>query len=292
VINSARFVDASPAHVWATLLDEGVYLASQRTFYRILADARQTGERRAQATHPAHVKPELLATGPNQVWTWDITKLKGPSKWRYYHLYVIIDVFSRYVVGWTVAEVESQDIAKDLIEKTCEKYGVDTSKLTVHADRGTSMTSKTVALLYADLSITRSHSRPRVSNDNPFSESQFKTMKYRPDFPGQFDSLVLARDFCREFFTWYNYDHKHSGIGLLPPAVVHFGEAKKVQAARGRVLDAAYAAHPERFVNRPPVPPALLGWAGINKKPDESAAPADPGVPERSEIIPRGSKVG
>jgi putative transposase len=290
VLNSERFADASPTHVWATLLDEGVYLASPRTLYRVLAAQGQAGERRAQATHPAHVKPELLATAPNQVFTWDITKIKGPSKHTYFYLYVILDIFSRYVVGWMLAPNESGQLAKEFITQTCEKYGVDTSRLTVHADRGSSMTSKTVALLYADLDIIRSHSRPRVSNDNPYSESQFKTLKYRPDFPDHFDTIAQARAFCRRFFSWYNHEHRHSGIGYLTPAVVHFGQAQAVHAARGRVLDAAYAAHPERFVNRRPVPPALPGPAGINHKPEEAAAPADPGTPERSEVIPQRSR--
>jgi putative transposase len=286
VLNSSRFADSSPMHVWATLLDEGVYLASPRTLYRILAAAGQGGERRAQAMHPPHVKPELLASAPNRVWTWDITKIKGPAKHTYFYLYVIIDIYSRYVVGWMLAPNESGELAKELVTQTCGKYGVDTSKLTVHADRGSSMTSKTLTLLLADLDIVRSHSRPRVSNDNPFSESQFKTLKYRPEFPDHFDTIVEARRFCRGFFDWYNSRHKHSGIGYLSPAVVHFGEAEQVHAARGRVLDAAYAAHPERFVNRPPVPPPLPKPTGINKKPVQEAGPADDGVPQRSEVIP------
>jgi putative transposase len=284
VLNSERFADAAPQAVWATLLDEGVYLASWRTFYRVLAAAGQTGERRALASHPPHVKPELLASGPNQVWTWDITKLKGPVKHRYFYLYVILDIYSRYVVGWMLAPNESGELAKELVTQTCEKYGVDTSGLTVHADRGSSMTSKSLTLLLADLDIVRSHSRPRVSNDNPYSESQFKTLKYRPDFPGKFDTIEQARQFCRTFFHWYNTDHKHSGIGYLPPAAVYFGQAEQVHAARGLVLDAAYATHPERFVNRRPVPPPLPKPAGINHRPDQPATPA--GVPERSEVIP------
>ncbi|SNQ52183.1 transposase [Frankia canadensis] len=284
VLNSERFADMSPASVWATLLDEGVYLASWRTFYRILAAEGQTGERRGQATHPPHVKPELLAAAPNRVWTWDITKIKGPSKHSYFYLYVILDIFSRYVVGWMLASNESGELAKELVTQTCEKYGVDTLRLTVHADRGSSMTSKTVAMLYADLDIVRSHSRPRVSNDNPYSESQFKTLKYRPDFPDRFGTIAEARQFCRRFFAWYNHEHRHSGIGYLAPAVVYFGQAEAVHAARGHVLDAAYAAHPERFVNRPPVPPPLPKPAGINHKPGDQADAA--GVPERSEVVP------
>ncbi|KDA40379.1 IS3 family transposase, partial [Frankia sp. BMG5.23] len=274
LLNSERFADAAPQSVWATLLDEGVYLASWRTFYRVLAAAGQTGERRAQATHPPHVKPELLAEAPNRVWTWDITKIKGPSKHSYFYLYVILDIFSRYVVGWMLAPNESGELAKELVTQTCEKYGVDTPRLTVHADRGSSMTSKTVALLYADLDIVRSHSRPRVSNDNPYSESQFKTLKYRPDFPDRFGTIAEARQFCRGFFAWYNHEHRHSGIGYLTPAAVYFGQAEAVHAARSRVLDVAYAAHPERFVNQPPVPPPLPKPAGINHTPDDQAEPA------------------
>ena len=270
----------------ALQVDEGVYLASWRTFYRILAAAGQTGERRAQASHPPRVKPELLASAPNQVWTWDITKIKGPSKHAYFHLYVILDIFSRYVVGWMLAPNESGELAKELVTQTCEKYGVDTSGLTVHADRGSSMTSKTLTLLLADLDIVRSHSRPRVSNDNPYSESQFKTLKYRPAFPDHFDTIEEARRFCRKFFHWYNTEHKHSGIGYLSPATVYFGQAEQANAARSRVLDAAYAAHPERFVNQRPVPPPLPKPAGINSKPDDQAEPATAGVPERSEVVP------
>lgn len=287
LLDSERFADVTPQSVWATLLDEGVYLASWRTFYRILAAAGQTGERRAQAVHPPRVKPELLASAPNEVWTWDITKIKGPSKHTYFHLYVILDIFSRYVVGWMLAPNESGELAKELVTQTCEKYGVDTSGLTVHADRGSSMTSRTLTLLLADLDIVRSHSRPRVSNDNPYSESQFKTLKYRPEFPDHFDTIEEARRFCRKFFAWYNADHKHSGIGYLSPATVYFGQAEEVHAARGQVLDAAYAAHPERFVNRRPIPPPLPKPAGINYKPDGQDQPSTDGIPERSEVIPR-----
>ncbi|MBX6388756.1 MAG: IS3 family transposase, partial [Frankia sp.] len=225
VLHSERFVDAAPDQVWASLLDEGVYLASPRTMYRVLADLGETGERRRQATHPAHVKPELVAEKPNAVWSWDITKLRGPKKWSYFYLYVVIDVYSRYVVGWMVADTESAALAKDLITASCEKQRVEADQLTIHADRGTSMTSKTVALLLADLGVTRSHSRPRVSNDNPYSEAHFKTLKYRPDFPASFDTIQQARAWCRTFFHHYNNDHRHSGIGLLTPATVHHGQA-------------------------------------------------------------------
>ncbi|MCX6023983.1 MAG: IS3 family transposase [Chloroflexi bacterium] len=263
-LHSPRFVDAAPAQVYATLLDEGVYLASERTMYRILAQAGETGERRNQLTHPAYPKPELLATGPNQVWSWDITKLRGPAKWTYFHLYVILDIYSRAVVGWMVAYRESAALAERLIAETAAKQGIRPGQLTVHADRGSSMTSKPVAFLLADLGITKSHSRPYVSDDNPYSESQFKTLKYRPGFPDRFLSMEEARSFCQTFFPWYNREHRHSGIGLLPPDVVHTGQAEQVYAARHRVLAAAYTAHPERFVNQAPIPPPLPTAAWIN----------------------------
>lgn len=271
VLHSPRFADASPAQVWATLLDEGVYLCSRRTMYRLLAERGESGERRAQAVHPAHVKPELVAAGPNRVWSWDITKLLGPKKWTYYYLYVILDVFSRYVVGWMLAERESGPLAEALIAETCEKQGVGRDQLTVHADRGSSMTSKPVAFLLADLGIIQSHSRPRVSNDNPYSESQFKTMKYRPDFPEKFENIEAGRAWCRGFFDYYNNEHRHSGLGLLTPAAVHHGQAEAVRAARAAVLDAVYAAHPERFVRRPPTPPKLPKPAWINPPEDVPA---------------------
>jgi putative transposase len=264
LLHAPRFVDASPAQVWATLLDEGVYLGSQSTFYRLLHARGESGERRRQATHPPRVKPELVATAPNQVYSWDITKLLGPRKWIYYYLYVILDVFSRYVVGWMVATCESAALAEKLISETCAKQGITPGRLTVHADRGSSMTSKPVAFLLADLGITQSHSRPHVSNDNPYSEAQFKTFKYRPDFPGRFDSIEAARAHCQEFFPYYNEDHRHSGLGLHTPSDVHHGRAPAVQARRADVLTAAHAAHPERFVRRPPTPPALPTAAWIN----------------------------
>jgi len=273
VLHDPRFADASPAQVWATLLDEGVYLCSQRTMYRLLAEAGESGERRAQATHPAHAKPELIAAGPNRVWSWDITKLLGPKKWTYYYLYVILDVYSRYAVGWMLADCESAALAEALIADTCAKQGIGPDQLTVHADRGSSMTSKPVAFLLADLGITQSHSRPRVSNDNPYSESQFKTMKYRPDFPGRFANIEAARVHCRGFFDYYNNEHRHSGLGLLTPDVVHHGRAEAVHAARAEVLDAVYAAHPERFVRRPPAPPKLPKPAWINPPEDLPTQP-------------------
>jgi len=273
VLHSPRFVDAAPAQVWATLLDEGVYLGSISTFYRLLRQAGETRKRRRQASHPASVKPELVATAPNQVWSWDITKLHGPAKWTYYHLYVILDIFSRYVVGWMVAHRESAALAQVLIRQTCTKQGIGADQLTIHADRGSSMTSKPVAFLLADLGITQSHSRPHVSDDNPFSEAQFKTLKYRPDFPGHFDSIEAARTHCQLFFPWYNDHHRHSGLGLHTPTDVHHGTAAQIRTQRGIVLTAAYHAHPERFVHQPPQPPALPTSSWINP-PDQTQATA------------------
>jgi putative transposase len=265
-LHSDRFVDSSPAQVWATLLDEGRYLASQRTMYRLLA-ARHGGvrERRDQLTHPGYAKPELLAQRPNELWSWDISKLKGPAKWTYFYLYVILDVFSRYAVGWTVQYRENGQVAKALIEQATEQQQIARSVLTLHADRGGPMRGKPVAFLLADLGVTKTHSRPYTSTDNPYSEAHFKTLKYRPEFPERFDSIEHARDFCRGFFGWYNHEHRHSGIGLMTPAAVHHGQAQQLHAARGRVLEAAYAARPERFVRRAPVPPELPTAAWINK---------------------------
>ena len=265
VLNSARFQDCAPAAIQATLLDEGQYLCSTRTMYRVLEQDGATRERRAQLTHPEYRKPELLATAPNQLWSWDITKLRGPAKWTYFYLYVILDVFSRYVVGWMVAPRESAVLASKLIEETSEKQIILPDQLTVHADRGSSMRSKPVAFLLADLSITKTHSRPYTSNDNPYSESQFRTLKYRPEFPDRFGSLPDARAFCHTFFAWYNQDHRHSGIGMMTPAMVHHGLAPEVRENRQLILDAAYAAHPDRFVRRPPVPLPLPKEVWINK---------------------------
>lgn len=272
-LHSERFVDCSPAQVWATLLDEGRYLASQRTMYRLLA-AEHGGvrERRAQLEHPAYAKPELLAEKPNAVYSWDITKLKGPAKWTYFYLYVILDVYSRYAVGWTVQHRENSHVAKDLIAQVCEQQQIGRDQLTIHADRGSSMTSKPVAFLLADLGVTKTHNRPYTSTDNPYSEAQFKTLKYRPGFPRRFDSIEHARAFCRPFFDWYNHQHRHSGIGLMTPASVHHGRAEQVHADRARVLDAAYQATPERFVRRPPTPPAPPTAAWINKPTDKEPA--------------------
>jgi putative transposase len=263
-LHTERFVDASPATVYATLLDEGTYLASERTMYRLLADAAEVRERRNQLRHPAYARPELLAVRPNELWSWDITKLKGPARWTWFYLYVILDVFSRYVPGWMVATAESAALAERLIADTAAKQGIKPGTLTVHADRGSSMASKPVALLLADLGIAKSHSRPHVSNDNPFSEAQFKTLKYRPGFPARFGSLEDARAFCRGFFRWYNEEHRHAGIGLLTPETVHAGRAADVQAARAVTLTQAYAAHPERFIRRPPRPPELPTAVWIN----------------------------
>ena len=274
VLHSERFCDAAPAEVYATLLDEGAYLCSERTMYRLLAQAGETRERRAQTRHPAYSRPELLALAPNQVWSWDITKLLGLAKWTYFYLYVILDVYSRYVVGWMVAYRETAVLAERLIAETAQTQQIPRGQLTLHADRGSSMTSKPVAFLLADLGITKTHSRPHVSNDNPYSESQFKTLKYCPSFPARFASLEEARAFCREFFAWYNTEHHHSGIGLLTPEVVHSGQAHAVHTARTQTLAVASAAHPERFVRHAPVPPPLPGPAWIN--PPESTLATEP----------------
>ena len=265
VLHDQRFQDRSPAAVQATLLDEGQYLCSARTMYRLLEQAGESGERRDQLVHPAYQKPELLATAPNQLWSWDITKLLGPAKWTYFYLYVILDVFSRYVVGWMVAPRESAELAKQFIEESIRKQEIPAGQLTIHADRGRVMTSKPVAFLMADLGVTKTHSRPYVSDDNPYSESQFRTMKYRPEFPDRFGCIQDGRAFCQQFFQWYNEEHRHSGLGLLTPTVVHFGQAPVVLAARQAVLDAAYQAHPDRFVRRRPKPLPLPSEVWINK---------------------------
>ncbi len=263
-LHSERFVDRAPAQVYATLLDDGKYLCSERTMYRILATHDELRERRNQLTHPNYHKPQLLATSPNQVWSWDLTKLRGPAKWVYFHLYVILDIFSRYVVGWMVARRESGTLAKKLIEETCDKQNIERQQLTVHADRGSSMRSKLVAHLLADLGITKSHTRPYTSTDNPYSESQFKTLKYCPEFPDRFGSLEDARAFCQWFFAWYNREHMHSGIGYMTPEAVHYGDAGRLLERRQRVLTAAFQAHPERFVRGRPTPPSLPTAVWIN----------------------------
>jgi putative transposase len=252
VLSSERFVDRSPAEVFATLLDEKKYFCSERTMYRVLAACQPVRERRNQLQHPQYTKPELMATAPNQVWSWDITKLLGPEKWTYYYLYVLLDIFSRYVVGWMVADRENSALAARLIEETYIKQGVEPDMLTLHSDRGSPMTSKCTAQLYADLGVTRSLSRPQVSDDNPFSEAQFKTLKYHPGFPGRFLGIEHATGHCQSFFPWYNTEHRHGGISMLTPYDVHYGRAPEVLAQRQRIMDAAYANHPERFVRGTP----------------------------------------
>jgi putative transposase len=265
VLNSERFVDSAPRQVYATLLDEAIYLCSWRTMYRILNEFEEVHERRNQLTHPNYAKPELLATAPNQLWSWDITKLLGPAKWTYFYLYVILDVFSRYVVGWMIAERETAALAETLIAETCAKQGIARDQLTLHADRGSSMRSKPVALLLSDLGVTKTHTRPYTSNDNPYSEAQFKTLKYRPDFPDRFGSLVDARGWGQIFFDWYNNDHYHTGLNLMTPAMVHYGLAEMVRDQRNQVLQAAYVAHPERFVRGVPTIPDLPREVWINQ---------------------------
>jgi len=274
-LHSPRFADKAPAAVWAALLDEGTYHCSIRTMYRILHDHREVRERRNQLRHPNYKRPELLATGPNQVWSWDITKLLGPAKWTYYYLYVILDIYSRYVVGWMLAGREHGDLARRLIRESIDRHNVNPGELVIHSDRGPSMTSHTVAQLLATLGVVKSHGRPHVSNDNPFSESQFKTLKYRPEFPDRFGSQQDAHAFCEPFFHWYNHEHYHSGLGMLTPASVHAGRAARVLAARQATLDAAFAAHPERFVAKPPVPMALPEAVWINP-PTTSNSTQDP----------------
>jgi putative transposase len=264
VLNSERFADLAPREVYAELLDEERYLCSISTMYRILAQHAEVRERRNQLRHPAYQKPELLATGPNQVWSWDITKLRGPSKGVYYYLYVLLDIYSRYVVGWLLAASESAELAEQLIVESCAKQGVQRAQLTLHADNGSPMIAKTVAILLADLGVAKSHSRPHVSNDNPYSEAQFKTLKYRLDYPDRFGSLADARQWARSFFAWYNDQHHHSGLGLLTPAVVHTARAETVRHKRQAVLRQAYQAHPERFTKGPPRAAKLPAAAWIN----------------------------
>jgi len=265
VVRSPEFCDLAPAQIWARLLDDGRYMCSIRTMYRIMAAAGETGERRRQRTHPARKRPELIATRPNQVWSWDITKLAGPDRGVYYDLFVIIDIFSRYVVAWTIAPGETGELAADFIADACARQHIARDTLTLHADRGTSMTSKPVSQLLVDLRIARSHSRPHVSNDNPYSEAQFKTLKYCPAFPGRFGSIEHARQFCGEFFDHYNHVHRHRGIGLHTPASVHYGTAQEIRAQRQATLDAAYRANPARFAHQRPAPPELPTVAWINE---------------------------
>ena len=263
-LHAPRFADLAPGEVYATLLDEGTYLCSERTMYRLLAQHAEVRERRDQLRHPRYAAPELLAQRPNELWSWDITKLLGPATWTYFYLYVMLDVFSRYVVGWMVAHRESATLAEQFIRETCARQGIAREQLTIHADRGTAMTSKSVAFLLADLGVTKTHSRPHVSNDNPFSEAQFKTLKYRPAFPERFGSIQDARAHGHVFFPWYNTAHHHSGLGLLTPADVHYGRVEQRRAARATVLASAYTAHPERFVAGRPEPAACPTQVWIN----------------------------
>ena len=264
MLHTERFRDCSVREVYATLLDEGQHLCSISTMYRLLRKGGETRERRNQLVHPVYSRPELLARCPNELWSWDITKLLGTEKWTYYYLYVILDVYSRYVVGWTLSYREGASLAKEFIAETCGKQQIEEKQLTLHADRGSSMTSKPVAFLLADLGVTKSHSRPHTSNDNPYSEAQFKTMKYRPEFPARFGSIEEARAFCQSFFGWYNGVHHHSGIALLTPEVVHYGRAEQVTKERQSTLLRAYEEHPERFVRQAPVPPLLPKAVWIN----------------------------
>jgi putative transposase len=264
VMRSDRFSDLAPAQIWAILIDEGVYLASISTMYRVLRHNGEVRERRAQATHPTRARPELMADKPNLCWSWDITKLRGPDKGVWFDLYVALDIYSRYVVGWMVAATETAELAEEFISAAVAAQGIGRGTLNIHADRGTSMTSKGVATLLADLGVGRTHSRPHVSNDNPYSEAAFKTLKYCPSFPARFGGVADARLFAAEFFEHYNHFHRHSGIGLHTPASVHYGTATEIRAARARTLDAAYAANPRRFCNQRPTPPKLPTVAWIN----------------------------
>ncbi len=272
LLRSPRFVDLAPAQVWATVLDEGRYVASISTMYRVLRACDEVRERRAQAKHPTRARPELMADRPNMCWSWDITKLRGPDKGVWFDLYVAIDIFSRYVVGWMVAPTETAELAEEFITRAVDAQGITKGQLNVHADRGTSMTSKGVAELLADLGVGRTHSRPHVSNDNPFSEAVNKTLKYCPAFPARFGSIEDARTFGEAFFEHYNHHHHHSGIGLHTPASVHYGTAVEIRARRAETLHAAYAANPRRFCNRRPTPPKLPTAAWINKPTIENDA--------------------
>ena len=282
ILNTPRFADQSPREVYASLLDENRYICSYRTMYRILHEYQEVRERRNQLRRPIYQKPELLAKAPNQVWSWDITKMRGPVKWSYFYLYVVLDIYSRYVVGWMIALQEAAHLAQELVEETYKKQGIQQGQLILHSDRGNPMTSKTMAYLLADLGVTKSHSRPYVSNDNPFSEAQFKTMKYQPSYPKRFGSLLEARAWAREFFSWYNHCHHHSGIALLTPAVVHSGRAAEVVQIRQATLETAYKHHPERFVRGLPKPEPLPKAVWINPPNRELLEPSifQPDQPE------------
>lgn len=264
VLHDPHFVDMAPREVYATLLDEGKYLCSVRSMYRYLNAANEVKERRNQVRRPKYQQPELLAIGPNQVWSWDITKLRGPVKWSYYYLYVMLDIFSRYVVGWMVAASETATLAKEFISTNCERQSIEENRLTIHSDRGSPMIAKSVAQLMVDMGVEKSHSRPSVSNDNPYSEAHFKTLKYRPTFPKTFGSIQDARAFCRDFFIWYNDEHYHEGIASMTPAMMHSGKAEIIRQQRSLVLKSAYEQHPERFVNCIPTPPVIPTAAWIN----------------------------
>jgi putative transposase len=280
ILHSDRFVDSSPYQIYGTLLDEGHYYCSIATMYRLLRAEGEQHERRRHQVHPTYTKPELLATAPNQLWTWDITKLRGPVKWHYYYLYVLLDAFSRYVVGWLIAERESAQLAEELIAASCQQQNIQRDQLTIHSDRGGPMTAKSLALFLTDLGVAQSHSRPYTSNDNPFSEAQFKTLKYRPDYPDRFGSLADARAWANPFFAWYNHQHRHTALGLLTPATVHQGLAQQVRQRRQQVLQAAYTRHPERFIKGQPVPPALPTAVWINPpKPTDKSGDTENPVP-------------
>jgi putative transposase len=297
VLNEDRFADLAPTEVYATLLDEGKYLCSIRTMYRVLQENAQVHERRRQLRHPRYAAPELLATRPNQLWSWDITQLKGPVKWTYFYLYVLLDVFSRYVVGWLVALQQSATLAQRLIHQTCARQGIAAGTLTIHADHGPAMIAKSVALLLADLGVTKTHGRPHVSNDNPYSESQFKTLKYHPEFPDRFGSLQDARSFLLDFFQWYNTMHHHGGLGLLTPFDVHHGLAETRLAERAAALRQAYAATPERFVRGVPTPPPLPQAVWINKprtleEHEQAPVALEPGEREARPTVWRSAPAG
>lgn len=264
-LNSDRFMDQAVPSVYITLLDEGTYLCSPRTMYRILERQDQVRQRRHDREHPVYQKPELLATGPNQVWSWDITKIKGPKPWIFYNLYVVIDVFSRYVVAWSISEYESGEQARALIEAACSRQGIGPDHLTVHSDRGKAMRSKTLADLLGELGVQRSFTRPHVSNDNPYSESQFKTLKYHPSYPERFGSIEDAGSYLRAFLKWYNTEHRHSGIAMMTPEVVHTGRSEQVWNRRKKTLQKAYQTHPERFVKGDPEPRKVPDEVWINK---------------------------
>lgn len=284
VLNSERFCDHAPRQVWARLLDEGRYLCSWRTMYRILDAFAEVRERRNQRRHPTYTKPELMATAPNQVWTWDITKLRGPAQGIYFYLYVVLDLFSRYVIGWMVAPRETAALAQVLVDTSCQRQGIAPDQLTLHADRGSPMTAKSMSELLVDLGVIKSHSRPHVCDDNPYSEAHFKTLKYRPDFPDRFGSLADARGWSRPFFQWYNEHHYHSGLGLLTPATVHYGHHQPVQEQRQGVLDAAFAAHPERFVRGRPTVQPLPEAVWINPPKKQEPTPENSSLNSPTEV--------